>query len=135
MKAKKAPKAPKAPRAPKKPRAKAHNARRTLFFTWFVTGGGAFLGSVLLAFFGKAALFAGGMLGGAGAVVMAVFVMVRFGWMQQDVRNAAIVGGLIGFALAAIVAVTNLSGPIIPVLSGSLAGGGVLMGVGFARKV
>ena len=110
------------------------NARRTLLFTWFVTGGGTLLFSILGGWFGKAGLFTGAIIGGVGAVTMAVFVMVQFGWLAREVRTAAIVGGIIGFLVAAIIAVTNLRGPIVPLLSCALSGAGVLMGVGFARK-
>lgn len=110
------------------------NARRTLLFTWFVTGGGTLVFSILGAWFGKAGLFTGAVVGGIGAVTMAVFVMVRFGWMAREVRTAAIIGGIIGFLIAAGIAVMNLDGPIIPVLSCALSGAGVLMGVGYARK-
>lgn len=110
------------------------HARRTLLFTWFVTGGGALAGSILGGLLGNAALFIGGVIGGAGAVVMAVVVMVRFGWVAREVRLGAIIGGVIGFAIAAMLAVTNLRSPIVPILSSALSGVGVLLGAGFARK-
>lgn len=113
---------------------KALNARRTLLFTWFVTGGGTLVFSILGAWFGRAGLFAGAVLGGVGAVIMSVFVMVRFGWMAPEVRTAAIIGGIIGFLIAAGIAVASLDNPIVPVLSCALSGAGVLMGVGYARK-
>ena len=89
---------------------------------------GAFLGSVLGNAAGKKGLFAGAMLGGALAVVAAVRLGARFRLVPPTRVPHATLGGLGGFALAALVAVNTLSSPIGPILSVALIGLGAVFG-------
>lgn len=109
-------------------------AHRALFLTWFVTGGGAFVGSVAGSAFHGAGLFVGGLIGGAGAVALSATAAVRFGWLPREGRASAIIGGVIGFGVAAGLTALNLRTPIVALVSPALAGAGVLLGSGFARR-
>jgi hypothetical protein len=44
-----------------------------------------------------------------------------------------VLGGVVGFAVAAPIAVTNLHTPVTPVVICALAGVGLLLGIGIAR--
>ena len=73
-------------------------------------------------------LFVGGVLGGALGTVSAPCLASRLRLIAaQQVRGAAL-GGLLGFAVAAPLAASNLHTPVVPVLSTALIGIGVLLG-------
>ena len=91
-------------------------------------GLGAFLGSVLGHALGQAGVFAGAIVGGALAIVVAVRLAARFGLVSRTRVPHATLGGLGGFALAALVAVNTLSSPVGPILSVALIGLGALFG-------
>jgi hypothetical protein len=101
--------------------------------TWALAGLGAIIGSILGNAAGKPGLFAGAVVGGALGVGAAVVALAKIGWLSPEDRRGAFVGGIVGFAVAAPVAVTNLHTPLIPVLICGLAGVGLLLGVGVAR--
>ena len=48
--------------------------------------------------------------------------------MERAVFGAAFLGGVVGFAVAAVVAVKNLQGPLIPAASVGLVGAGAVIG-------
>jgi hypothetical protein len=105
-----------------------------LFVTaWALAGLGAVIGSIVGNGAGKPGLFAGAVIGGVVGVGAAVGVVVRLRWLSIDDRAGALFGSIIGFAVAAPIAVTNLHTPLTPVLICGLAGVGLLMGVGVAR--
>jgi hypothetical protein len=66
----------------------------------------------------------GGLLTTTGAVLLAA----HWGWFPRPSRPRALVGALLGFIVAAPVAVANLHTPVTPVLVTSLAGIGALIG-------
>jgi hypothetical protein len=107
--------------------------RLLLIAVWLISGAGAVGGSILGNAGGTTWLFVGAAIGGAGASVLAVRICARFGWLPAAGANAASVGALIGFLIAAPIAATNLHTPVIPVLACSLAGAGALIGLGRAR--
>ena len=100
---------------------------------WVLAGLGAVLGSIVGNAAGKAGLFAGAVVGGLLGVGLAVFALTKLRWLPLEDRTGAFVGGLIGFAVAAPIAATNLHTPVTPVLICGLAGVGVLLGAGVAR--
>jgi hypothetical protein len=100
---------------------------------WGCAGLGAVIGSILGHAAGNPGLFAGAVVGGIVGVWAAVAVLTTFGWLRREHRRGAFVGGFIGFAVAAPLAVTHLHTPLVPVLSCALAGVGVLIGVRAAR--
>ena len=92
------------------------------------------IGSVLGRGVGKAGLFAGAIVGGVLGVGAAVILVAKLQWLPLADRPSALVGGILGFAVAAPIAVTHLHTPMTPVLACGLAGVGVLLGVGVARE-
>lgn len=101
-----------------------------LLLAWFLTGACAVAGSILGRALGPGALYAGGLVGGCLGVWASVAIALRLGWLGSADRTGAIAGGLVGFVLAAAIAVMKLSSPVAQVLSASLVGGGVLIGSG-----
>jgi hypothetical protein len=101
--------------------------------TWGLAGIGAVLGSVVGNAAGKPGLFAGAVLGGLLGVVAAVVALTKVRWLPPEDRAGALVGGMIGFAVAAPIAATNLHTPVTPVLICALSGVGLLLGVGVVR--
>ena len=91
------------------------------------------MGSVLGRAAGKPGLFTGAVAGGVLGVTAAVLVLNKVKWLAPEDRRGALVGGIVGFAVAAPIAVTNLHTPGIPVLACGLTGVGLLLGVGVAR--
>jgi hypothetical protein len=103
-------------------------------FAWALAGLGAVVGSVLGHAAGKTGLFAGAVLGGLAGVGAAIAALSKLQWLPSEDRRGAFVGGIVGFAIAAPIAVANLHTPVTPVLISGLAGVGLLLGVGVARR-
>ena len=104
-----------------------------LLVAWVLAGVGAVGGSILGSAAGKPGLFAGALLGGVLGVAAAVVVVTRLHWLLSTDRRGAFVGGIVGFGIAAPIAVANLHTPFTPVLSCGLAGVGLLLGAGIVR--
>ena len=100
---------------------------------WVLAGLGAVLGSILGHTAGKPGLFIGAVAGGVLGVAAAVAALTRLHWLPAEDRRGAFIGGIVGFAVAGPIAVTNLQAPVIPVLISGLTGAGLLVGVGVAR--
>ena len=106
-----------------------------LFILLVLAGGaGAFAGSVLGNAFGRAGLFAGGLIGGASASALAAFVAAWLKWIQVDERIPTACGAVVGFLVAALIAVNTLSSPVGPVTSTLLTGVGGLVGLRLKRR-
>jgi hypothetical protein len=103
-------------------------------FVWMGTGLGAVGGSILGAAFGRSGLFIGAIVGGVLAAGGSVYLAARFGWLGQSQRRAATLGAVIGFLIAAPIAVSNLHSPVVPVLICSLAGLGAVAGAVVASR-
>lgn len=101
--------------------------------TWALAGLGAVIGSILGNAAGKPGLFIGAAIGGLVGVVAAVTSLNKLRLLPPEDRRGALVGGILGFAVATPIAATNLHTPITPVLICGLASGGLLLGVGVAR--
>ena len=93
-----------------------------------------FVGSVLGNGVSKRGLFVGAIVGGVVGVALAVWLAARFGLLEGARYGAPFLGGVVGFAVAAVIAVNNLSGPVIPVASVSLIGLGTILGKMFGRR-
>ena len=106
---------------------------RTLFAVWGLTGVGAVAGSMLGARAGKAWLMDGGLAGGVFGLAIAVTVAARRGWLPLKDRPGALLGGLVGFSIAAPIAMANLHTPVTPVAVTGLVGVGALFGIGVWR--
>ena len=102
-----------------------------LLLVWLLSGLGAVAGSILGNALGPSGLYAGALIGGAGFVILAIFLAAALGWLPRPARGAAVVGGVIGLCVAAPIAVANLHTAITPVAVTSLAGVGALIGAGW----
>jgi hypothetical protein len=96
-------------------------------------GLGAVVGSILGNALGARGLYVGALLGGALGVVVAASLGARFGLFSSARVRHAILGGLGGFAVAAVIAVNTLSSPVGPLLSAALIGLGMLFGAAGRR--
>jgi hypothetical protein len=106
---------------------------RAFLAAWALAGLGAVIGSILGNAAGKRGLVAGAVVGGLLGVAAAIAALAKLQWLMPEDRRGAFIGGLVGFAVAAPIAVTNLHSPVTPVLICGLAGAGLLLGVGVAR--
>lgn len=93
-----------------------------------------FLGSVLGHGVSRAGLFAGAVAGGVLGVAAALIVATRLSLLERASAGASFLGGVVGFAVAAFVAVKNLQGPLIPAASVGLVGAGVIIGRAVGRR-
>jgi hypothetical protein len=73
-------------------------------------------------------LFAGAIIGGIVGVAAAVWLAARLRLLERASYTATFVGGLLGFVVAAVIAVKNLRGPVIPMAAVGLIGLGALLG-------
>jgi hypothetical protein len=99
-----------------------------------VTGPCILLGSILGNAAGKTGLFAGAVVGGIIGVGLAVWLAGRVGLLERTSLTIAFLGGVIGFLIAAVIAVNNLGGPIIPIASISVIGLAVLVSKRISEK-
>ena len=93
-----------------------------------------FLGSILGNSMGRTGLFAGAIVGGILGVAAALLWAARLGLLDRARYGAAFIGGVIGFIIAAVIAVKNLQGPLIPAASVGLVGLGAIIGKALGRE-
>ena len=105
----------------------------SLVLGWLATGFGALVGSILGNSAGKRGLVVGAIAGGVLGVLGAVHLARRLSWLPSTKTAGALIGGLIGFAVAIPLTLANMHSPVVPVLSCSLAGVGILLGAGVSR--
>ena len=86
------------------------------------------LGSLLGHNLGKVSLFSGALIGGVLGIAAAVWLSLRFRLLDRTNSGVTFVGGVVGFILAAVIAVNNLQGPVIPMASVGLIGLGAVIG-------
>ena len=79
-------------------------------------------------FAGSTGVLVGGVMGGLIGVSVATRIAASRGWIERTDLPAATIGGQIGFALAAFIAVKTLSSPVGPILSTLLVGIGAVAG-------
>lgn len=94
----------------------------------FLGGAGGAIGSMVGNSLGRGGVIGGGFVVGSLLVVAAGFLGARWAWITHAQRLWAILGGVFGFALAAIVTLSTLSSPVGPVLSTLLIGTGAVLG-------
>jgi hypothetical protein len=105
------------------------SATLLLFLVLCVFGGaGGALGSMIGNAVGPGGVFIGGFMGGVALVFAAAYIAVGRGWIGREQRFWTVVGGVLGFGLAALVTLTTLSSPVGPVLSTLLIGTGGVLG-------
>jgi hypothetical protein len=93
-----------------------------------------FFGSVLGHSLGKFGLFSGAAIGGIVGIAIAVWLAARFALLDRANSGVTFLGAVIGFIIAAVIAVNNLHGPLIPMASVGLTGLGALIGKMLGRK-
>lgn len=86
------------------------------------------LGSVLGHGVSNRGVFVGAIVGGILGLSIATWLASYFGLLENARYGAVFLGGIIGFVVAAMIAVSNLRGPIIPLASVSLMGIGAVLG-------
>ena len=99
-----------------------------------MSGAGGVVGSMAGHSVGRGGLIVGGIVGGTLLVVAAGYLAARWSWLHQGQRVWAIAGGVFGFLLAVMVALSTLSSPIGPVLSTLLVGTGAVLGATVGRS-
>lgn len=80
-------------------------------------------------------LFLGAVAGGIVGVLAATWLATRLGLIERANYGAVSIGGIAGFILASIVAITNLHMAIIPLASITLVGLGAVVGNKYLSKV
>ena len=85
-------------------------------------------GSVVGAVFPRPGLFLGAIVGGLVGIWMGAVVAVRLGLVAAGMRRRTAIGSAIGFVAAGAIAVQNLQTPVIPALCGLLIGTGAVVG-------
>lgn len=83
---------------------------------------------------GGRGLYFGAVVGGVLGVYLAVRLARRFGWIKTPQIRGTLLGGIAGFGVAVPITLTNMSSPVVPVLSCALAGVGALLGAHWAGK-
>jgi hypothetical protein len=104
-----------------------HAALLFLLMCLFGGAGGA-LGSMVGNAIGRGGVFVGGFVGGIALVFAAAYIAVGRGWIAREQRFWTLIGGIVGFGLAALVTLTTLSSPVGPVLSTLMIGTGAVLG-------
>jgi peptidoglycan/LPS O-acetylase OafA/YrhL len=93
------------------------------------------IGSILGHFFGQTGLFAGAIIGGIIGVIASTRIALMRGALEPKRFISATIGGLLGFALAAVVATNHLNTPIVPLGSILLIGLGAVLGAGVRHRI
>lgn len=100
-----------------------------LFLLMILLGGaGGAIGSIAGGALGRGGVFAGGLVLGSALVISGTFLAARWHWIKKSQRLWAIIGGVLGFALAMMVTLSTLSSPLGPILSTLLIGIGATLG-------
>ena len=93
-------------------------------------GVGLFVGSVLGHAFGPTGLNVGAIVGGAVGVIVATQLSCRWDILDRKRLVPATVGGVLGLALAAVIATHHMNTPVVPLASILLIGLGAAVGAG-----
>ena len=99
-------------------------------FAGFLTVAGSVLGHRA----GQTGLFVGAVAGGIAGVCLAVWISTNMGILPKANFLAALIGGGVGFIVAALIAVNTLWTPFIPLLSVALIGLGAVLGNAIGRR-
>jgi hypothetical protein len=109
--------------------------RKVIIFVLVSVSSGIFavIGSILGgSLFGQMGLFIGALVLGILSVVVNTLILYRVRWIGLPELYRSMTGGVIGFLLAAVLAVSGsraFNSPVVPVLSVMLVGIGVLLGL------
>ena len=108
--------------------------RIILFFTisgssGFFAAVGSILGGIL---FGQTGLYVGALIFGVLSVVMIISFFRKISWVDPSNFNRPMIGGVIGFLFASVIAVYGsryFNNPVAPILSVFLTGIGTVIGL------
>lgn len=103
---------------------------RVAVISWFVTAAGATFGALSGGLFGREGRFLGATILGTFAVLFAIQVLTSQGWLDPERRKGGSIGGFVGLALGAPLALMNIHTPLIAIAAFSLVGVCVLLGAG-----
>jgi hypothetical protein len=92
------------------------------------------LGSIGGRAFGRTGLFVGAVVGGIVGIALAALIARWLRLIDHRTYLPTAIGGTIGYVLTAVIAVYNLDTPVVPILSVSLVGLGAVVG-GVARRI
>ena len=93
-----------------------------------LSGVAILVGSILGNAFGKAGLFAGAVVGGLAGIAAGLIIARTTGLLEGAGVFVPLLFAILAFGVAAVIAVYNLSGPIVPIASTSLIGIGAVAG-------
>ena len=99
-----------------------------------ITGLSTFAGSIIGHAFGQQALFAGAVIGGITGMFLSCFIAGKIKKLQPLSFKSTFIGGIIGYAVAAIIAVNSLHSPLITAGSMAFAGLGAIVGYSLGKK-
>lgn len=105
--------------------------RKHIWLFLLVCGKNGFLtvlGSMLGNAFGKTGLFVGAIVGGIIGIALAGLIARGLRIISQTSYASTVLGGTLGFIIAAMIATNNLHTPVIPILSVTLVGLGAVVG-------
>lgn len=86
------------------------------------------LGSIGGHAFGRTGLSVGAVVGGIIGIALAGLIARRLRLIDHESYVPAVIGGTAGYIVAAGIAVNNLHTPVVPILSVSLVGLGAVVG-------
>jgi hypothetical protein len=86
------------------------------------------LGSIGGHAFGRTGLSVGAVLGGIIGIALAGLIARRLRLIDHRSYVPTVIGGTVGYIVAAVIAVNNLHTPVVPILSVSLVGLGAVAG-------
>jgi uncharacterized membrane protein YeaQ/YmgE (transglycosylase-associated protein family) len=109
--------------------------RNVLLFIVFcgLSGICILVGSVVGHGFGKTGLFSGAVIGGIVGIALASWLATRFGLLDKISSGMTFLGALVGFAVAVAITLRNLRTPFIPVASVGFIGLGAVLGKAISR--
>ena len=81
----------------------------------------------------KTGVFIGAVVGGFVGVALGVWLSKRLGLFGEKGTSGALIGGFIGFIIAAVIAVINLDTFIIPAATIGIIGAGAVLGKYFTK--
>ncbi|MEO5800638.1 MAG: hypothetical protein ABIZ70_04170 [Gemmatimonadales bacterium] len=103
---------------------------RVALVAWLFAAAGATIGAFIGNLFGRQGLFLAATICGTLAILFAINLLVERGWLDGERRKGGAIGGFVGLALGAPLALMNMDSPLIGIAALGLVGICVLLGAG-----
>ena len=103
-------------------------------FFFAICGISIFLGTIIGGYFGGGGLLLGPLIAGVLGILLTLYFGRRMEYLQKYQATTSFAGAVIGFIIAALIAIKMLTGPIIPVLGTLLICIGGIAGKLMARE-